>query len=169
MVGYWAMAPTKHNMTGQEARAEGATFDERWGYDHANGVISIGWDLGEAPESRAHLGWLWDEYAMPEWTASGLRYLQYFWFGIQPGDIVVARAGVNQYVGLGVFRGEPWYDEDSYAGTGIQYYYSFRRVDWAPNSGTRRTSPVQFGQNTLYPLTPDKAVMFRDALGSLTR
>ena len=160
------MAPTKRNMTPEEAEYEGATFDERWRYDLEHGVISIGWGLGEAPTSLAHLARLWDTWAPSEWEnrEHGLRMLRYFWFDIQPGDVVVARAGVNQYVGAGVFRGEPWYDETAYAGTGIRYYYSFRRVDWTSASGPRRPSPIRFGQNTLYPLTSDKVAVLRDAL-----
>jgi hypothetical protein len=51
-------------------------------------VISVGWNLGEAPESRKHLDWLWEAYAEPEWRnfGHGLKMLSYFWFDIEPGD-----------------------------------------------------------------------------------
>ena len=160
MVRYWAMAPTMHTNT----RSEGATFDERWEYDLANGVISIGWDMHETPQSKAHLEWLWDDRANPYWgdREVALRMLGYFWFDVQPGDIVIARAGVEQYVGYGVFRGEPWYDERGYGQTGIKNYYSFRRVVWAPPSGERKDSPVRFGRNTLYPLTDEKVALLQN-------
>ena len=157
---YWVMAPTMHTNT----RSEGATFDERWAYDLEHSVLSIGWDMGETPQSRSHLEQLWDENANPDWgdRRIALRMLGYFWFDIQPGDVVVARAGVEQYVGYGVFRGEPWYDEMAYHQSGIENYYSFRRVDWAPTSGERKDSPVRFGQNALYPLKDYKVALFQN-------
>ena len=163
MVRCWAMAPTKHNMTLREAEFEGATFDERWGYDLRHGVIFIGFDVGAIPDDRAHLAQLWDETTFEELgnRTIALRMLGYFWFDIQPGDVVVARAGVNQYVGYGVFQGEPWYDENAYGDGGIRNYYSFRHVDWAPIAGRRRTSLVRFSRNTLYPITEDKVARFR--------
>ena len=165
MVRYWAMAPTRYGMNRRTVEAEGAAFDERWDYDLQHGVISVGWDFGRAPESRADIARLWLENATPGSRDRGnaVRVWTYFWFDIQPGDVVIARAGVNRYVGVGVFRGDPWYDEDAYVGTGIRYYYSFRHVDWTPGSGLPKASPIQFGRNTLYPLTSDKVAVLRRA------
>ena len=158
MVRCWAMAPAKYAPAG----AKGATFRKCWQYDLEHGVISIGWNLGEAPESRQHLAWLWEAYAEPEWRNSdhgidhGFRMLSYFWFDIEPGDMVIARAGVTKYVGVGEFQGEPYYDQDA---VGLTWGCSFRRVLWAQPPGVRN-SPVGFSQRTLYPLTPDKAALF---------
>lgn len=165
MVRYWAMAPTMHGMNRWKVEAEGATFDERWEYDLRHGVISVGWDFGKAPDSRDDITRLWLANTAPGSRDRGnaVRVWTYFWFDIQPGDMVIARAGVNKYVGVGVFRGDPWYDENAYAGTNIEHYHSFRRVYWTPDSGPRRASPVQFGRNTLYPLTPDKVAVLRSA------
>ena len=154
MVRCWAMAPAEYAHTG----AKGATFRKCWEYDLEHGVIAIGWDLGEAPESREHLAWLWEECAHPDWANSehGLRMLSRFWFDIEPGDLVIARAGVTKYVGLGEFQGEPYYDQDA---TDLTWGCSFRRVLWEPISEVKN-SPVQFGRFTLYLLGPDKVALF---------
>ena len=154
MVRCWAMAPAEYRPSG----AKGTTFRKCWQYDFQHGVISIGWDLGEAPESRAHLERLWENCARPEWANSepGLRMLSYFWFDIEPGDMVVARAGVTKYVGVGEFQGAPYYDEGT---AGSTWGCSFRHVRWEPNPGIRN-SPVRFSQNTLYLLKPDKVALF---------
>ena len=51
MSKYWAMSPAEHAEHGKRA----ARFNECWEFDYAHGVIAIGWDLGEAPESIEHL------------------------------------------------------------------------------------------------------------------
>ena len=159
MVRYWAMVPAEYAPTG----AKGATFRKRWQYDLEHGVIAIGWDLGKAPESSVHLARMWQESAEPEWRNSGdydidhgLKMLATFWFDIEPGDIVIAGAGVKKYVGVGEFQGESYYDQDA---DGLTWGCSFRRVLWSPTSGLRN-SPVWFSRRTLYELTRDKGALF---------
>ena len=154
MVRCWAMAPAEYSPTG----AKGTKFRKCWQYDLEHSVISIGWGLGEAPESREHLAWLWENCADPEWANSkhALRMLSYFWFDIEPGDMVIARAGVTKYIGLGEFQGEPYYDQDA---AGLTWGCSFRRVLWAPTPGVRN-SPVRFSRYTLHPLKPDNVALF---------
>ena len=82
--------------------------------------------------------------------------LSYFWFNVEPGDMVIARAGLTKYIGLGVFEGEVYYDENA---AGLTWGCSFRRVLWEPTPRVRN-SPVRFTQNTLYPLKPDKVKLF---------
>ena len=159
MVRYWVMAPAEYAPTG----TKGATFRKYWQYDLEHGVISIGWDLGKAPESRVHQVRLWGERAEPEWRTGsdpgmnhGLKMLVTFWFGIEPGDIVIARAGVTKYVGVGEFQGEPYYDQDA---VGLTWGCSFRRVLWAPTPGVRN-SPVRFSRHALSSLTNEKVALF---------
>ena len=83
--------------------------------------------------------------------------LDKFWFDVEPGDIVIARAGVLRYVGVGEFHGEPYYDAKA---TGLTWGCSFRPVRWELTPGIQR-SPVRFGRYTLYCLAPEKAVLFR--------
>ena len=106
-----------------------------------------------------HLAWLWEEYAQAKWRDSdhGLKMLMYFWFGVEPGDMVIARAGVTKYIGLGEFQEEPYYDKGA---SGLTWGCSLRRVLWEPTP-TLRNSPVRFSQITLYPLGPEKAALFR--------
>ena len=145
MIRCWAMAPAEYSPTG----AKGTVFRKCWQYDLDHGVIAIGWDLGEAPESREHLAWLWRNCPNREWNSDeGLRMLGQFWFDVELGDMVIARAGVTKYVGLGEFQGEPYYDPDA---ADLTWGCSFRRVLWEPTAGPVRCSPVQFG--TKYPLS----------------
>ena len=51
MVKFWAMAPAKYSPSG----TIWAEYQKCWQYDLEHGVISMGWDLGEAPKSRDHL------------------------------------------------------------------------------------------------------------------
>ena len=157
MARYWVMAPAEYSPSG----AIGAEYQKCWQYDLEHGVIFMGWDLGAAPRSREHLHRLWDTNANPGWEGSpehAIRMLSSFWFDVEPGDMVIARAGPLHYVGVGEFQGEPYYDP---GGAGLTWWEAyFRRVRWEPTPGMRR-SPVRFGRFTLYPLAPEKAALFR--------
>ena len=150
----WVMAPAEYSPTG----AKGRNFRKCWQYDLEHRVISIGWDLREAPESREHLAGLWKRYAAPEWANSkdGFRMLSQFWFDVEPGDMVIARAGLTQYIGLGQFEGKACYDEGA---AGLTWGCSLRRVLWEPAPRVRN-SPVRFARKTLYTLKPYKVALF---------
>ena len=154
MTRYWAIAPAEYSPKGKI----GTKFQKCWQYDLARGVISVGWDLGETPESREHLAWLGEEYADPEWANSRacFRMLEKFWFAIEPGDMVVARAGLTRHVGLGEFQGHAFYDQDA---VGETWGCSFRSVLWEPFQG-ERNSPIRFTRPTLYALQPDQFSRF---------
>ena len=64
MATTWVMAPAEYGASGPKA----GIYRRCWEYDFENGVISIGWDLGEAPVSREHLEVLWMRYADPAWA-----------------------------------------------------------------------------------------------------
>ena len=151
MAGTWVMAPAEYAPKGQT----GAIYQKCWEYDLAHGVISIGWDLGEAPESEEHLDWLWENYADPAWSDQGRKMLAHFWFGVEDGDIVIARAGVLKFVCLGEFVKEPWYDADA---SGLTWGCSFRKVLW--EKPEERYSPIRFAQRTIYPLDAKRAALF---------
>lgn len=168
MPKYWVMAPAEYAPKGAVAEF----FWNCWDYDLANGVISIGWDLGEKPDSREHLCSLWEEYALPEWRRTrqgeqyeskphGLRMLERFWFDIEPGDMVIARAGITRYVGVGEFQEESFYDEGV---AGLTWGCSFRRVRWELSPDIRPSS-VNFTQAPLYSLQPEKFRQFRSLTG----
>ena len=154
MTRYWAIAPAEYSPKGKI----GTKFQKCWQYDIARGIISVGWDLGENPQSREHLAWLWEEYADPEWASSRACFgmLEKFWFDIEPGDKLIARAGLTRYVGLGEFQGDPFYDQDA---LGETWGCSFRRVLWEP-CPEERNSPLRFTRRTLYALRPDQFRLF---------
>ena len=147
----WVMAPTEYAPMGQK----GAIYKRCWEYDLEHGVISIGWDLGKAPESRDHLDYLWEHRADPAWTDDSIKMLGHFWFGVEDGDTVIARAGLLRYLCLGEFANEPWYDGDAY---GLSWGCSFRKVRWEESN--ERYSPIRFSQRTIYPLDPERAALF---------
>ena len=164
----WVMAPAEYAPNGEAADI----FWKHWEYDLANDVIAMGWDLGKKSDSREHLYSLWEKYAPPEWnrtrqgkqyesTPHGLKMLERFWFDIEPGDMVVARAGITRYVGIGEFQEEPFYVERS---DGLEWGCSFRQVRWELSPGIR-PSPVKLTQATLYSLQPEKFRQFRSLAG----
>ncbi len=154
MAKYWAIAPAKYSTSGKTAKR----YRECWEYDHANGVISIGWNLGDSPESPEHLRSLWAERANPAWGGlkRGCRMVERFYFEIEDGDLVVARAGLEKYAGLGEFQGDAYYDEDASRQT---WGGNLRKVRWQPDSSLR-LSRVRFSRPTLYLLPPEKARLF---------
>ena len=155
MVQYWAMAPAEYGPSGEKA----ATYRKCWDYDLRNNTIAMGWDLGEKPRSREHLDHLFDNYADPNWEASPthiLRMLSMFWFDIEPGDIVIARAGVLRYAGIGEFQGDAYYDPTASCST---WGCSLRKVNWEPHAAIRR-SPIRFTRSTLSRLSPQQGILF---------
>ena len=165
MVKYWAMAPAEYAPKGKD----GIRFQKCWDYDLEHGLISIGWDLGEKPESKKDLYSLWECFAPSEWNKTrkgepyrswpphGLRMLERFWFEVEPGDMVVAKAGFNHYVGVGEFQEESFYNDNA---IGRTWGSAFRRVRWEPSPGLR-PSPVNFTRATLYSLEPEQFRRFR--------
>ena len=152
---YWAMSPAEHSNHGRKA----ARFNECWEFDYAQGVIAIGWDLGEEPESPEHLDWLWEAYALREWrrTDHGLKMLKRFWFEVETTDMVVAKAGLSQYVGIGEFQSAPFYDSSV---AGLTWGCSLRNVLWSSKQEKRR-SPITFSRHTLYSLRPGQFSHFQ--------
>ena len=89
MTRYWVIAPAEYR--DQDA------FNRCWDYCRNNGVIAIGWDLGEAPRSQEHLEELFNRRAEEKgWSPFGWHMLRKFWFEIQPGDRIIARAGPKE-------------------------------------------------------------------------
>ena len=152
MATTWVMAPVEYGASGPKA----GIYRRCWEYDFENGVISIGWDLGEAPVSREHLEVLWMRYADPAWADPGRRMLEYFWFDIQDGDTVIARAGALRYIAIGEFAGEAYYDQNA---EGLAWGCSFRKVMWEKDP-RERLAPFVLGRNTLYPLDSERAALF---------
>ena len=147
MANYWVIAPAKYSPSGSVADL----YHKCWQYDHANGVIAIGW-MEEAPESPEHLKSLWP----PTWSEKARRMVERFYFEIEDGDFVVARAGVEKYVGLGEFHGDAYYDEEAADQT---WGGNLRKVRWQPDRSLR-PSPVRFSRQTLNLLSPENAELF---------
>ena len=102
LVRYWAIAPSRYSPK--------ASFERIWRYDRDNEIITIGWDVGKPTSLRDLKAW----YSMywPDETEHGLKMLAMFWFEIRPGDGIIARAGRKRIAGVGIVRGEPYYDKN---------------------------------------------------------
>lgn len=138
---YWVIAPADYRNRDE--------FDRCWHYDRENGVIAIGWDLGGAPRSQEHLEELFRSTAEREnWTRHGLHMLTKFWFEIQPGDRIIARAGRNRIVGIGEVQGKAYYDADEERRT---WSSNFLPVRW-DDTEERDFPDIVFGMQTVYEL-----------------
>ena len=149
MVRYWAIAPADY---GNRER-----FEQCWQYDRANGIMAIGWDVG-APSSRDDLEAKYAEvahnakYAHKEsWTRHGLNMLTKFWFDIQPGDRIIARAGRKRLVGVGTVQGSPYYASSK----GSTWGRNFLPVSW-DDIKKREFPNVVFGRHTVSELQEDR-------------
>lgn len=150
MTGYWAVAPAEYAQRGHKA----AHFKRCWDYDRGEGVIALGWDLGEMPDSPEHLEVLWEQNAEAAWkmTDFGLKQMTTFWFGVRPGDFIVARAGLSRAVGFGRVKGPPFYDASA---QGKTWGCSLMPVRWYLASDRPVELPAKFTRFTVYRLTAD--------------
>ncbi len=146
MTRYWVIAPANYD--------DKKRFDRCWRYDRKNGVITIGWDIGEKPVSREHLA---EKFAQlpPEakGKSHGLHMLTKFWFDIQPGDFIIARAGRKRIVGIGMILGEAYYDADKGPRTSGS---SFRSVEWWNDIEEKWSPRIVFGMQTVYEVSEAK-------------
>ena len=100
MPRYWAIAPYSNQKR--------ARFNAVWRFDRDNGVIAVGWDLGVDLRDVPL-----DEFKqLFKNTFPGKRHaqLQQFWYDIEIGDRVVAKAGTKEVVGIGTVIDRPFYD-----------------------------------------------------------
>ena len=100
MVRYWVIAPYHYNPRN--------IFNQVWGYDLRQGVITIGWheigDLTGASKREIF------ERHQAYYSEKNYQSLQRFWHDIKVGDRIIARSGLQRIVGIGVVVGEPFFD-----------------------------------------------------------
>ena len=125
MVRYWVIAPYHYDLP--------QAFKEAWKYDRENGVIAIGWNMGNLAELSVEE--IQSRFRM-EFSEElrSLHQVLKFWHGILPGDRIIARGGRRTIVGLGTVMGSAFYDPDKgidrTGGLGIIPYEQFLPVRW---------------------------------------
>ena len=102
MTRCWVIAPYRYS--------PGMVFDAVWDYSRRNDVISIGWhevgDLTGASKKEIK------DRHQAVYSEINYQSLQRFWHDIEPGDRVIARAGLKRVVGIGTVEGKPFFDLD---------------------------------------------------------
>lgn len=156
MVRYWVIAP--YNFGRSEA------FEAAWDYDRSNGVIAIGWDMGDFSSlSPEEVDAKFQEH--PEWNQRDRYQVRNFCCEIQPGDVVIARGGRKKVVGIGDVTGPAFYDLEKgieRAGGVGEVFPNFRPVSWR-NRGEIDFPKMVFGMQTL---TEMPAEQYSELLGS---
>ena len=161
MVRYWVIAPYNY-----ENRA---AFDACWQYDHANGVIAIGWDLGDLSNlSKEDISARYLENTdrdPKEWESKSRHQVIKFWKEIQTGDIIIARGGRKRVVGIGTALGSAFYDPEKgkeRAGSIAEPFPNFLRVRW--EKGEQEFPRTELGMQTLYEMPAERyAELFETA------
>ena len=124
MVRYWVVAPYNYD--------DRAAFDACWQYDHTNGVIAIGWDLGDLSDlSKEDISARYREHT--EWELTSRHQVVKFWTEIQRDDIIIARGGRKRVVGIGTVVGPAFYDGEkgkARAGSIARPFPNFLPVRW---------------------------------------
>ncbi len=142
MARTWVTAPYHYD------RPE--AFEQCWNYDWSNGVIAIGWNMGNvATLGREELE---AKYLSLYGDAPGSRHqVVKFWHDIQPGDRIIARGGRKKIVGIGTVTGAPFHNptmgKDRTGELDIRPYENFLPVRW--ESGAREFPNQVFGMQTV--------------------
>ena len=154
----WIIAPWEHGR---------ASWEKIWDYDYSNNLISIGWSwLGDAINAR-------DEKSLKERIKrlqpnaekdrSVFRKVNFFINEIAPGDIILARKGLKEVIGIGVCNGPAFFDDNRALNSSILFYDHkiFLPVTWNKSFVPVIADANIFTQPTIEPLRdksklPDK-------------
>jgi hypothetical protein len=142
----WAIAPWKFGTP---------IWEDVWRFDCANDFISIGWSwLGNVTgldegkiRARIKVKQPKDETTQPGYIAGQFRY---FYEEIKDGQIILARKGLKQIVGLGVVKGASYFDSSKAKEANISGYFhrNFLPVRWM-----RDFKPIEYKKIVFRPPT----------------
>ncbi|QDU36236.1 hypothetical protein Mal4_05200 [Maioricimonas rarisocia] len=173
MTRYWVIAPC-------DAR-DPELWDSVWQYDLDNSIISIGWSIvgdvssASVEQIRERLLKEWPDYA-PAAATYAARTLYRFYHEILPGDIVVARWGLNWIAGVGTVSGSPTYDPGRLRGIfsdvgedrATYSYPNHIGVDWHDTPRDLDLGRRVFGMQTLYEIDDEKYRSLVDSVDTAT-
>ncbi len=146
----WAIAPWN---------SQRASWEHIWQFDYDNNLISIGWSwLGnviglDEEQIRERIKQLQprDESAL---TGAIFRQFQFFHQEIRVGDIVLARKGLMQIMGLGVVTGDAYFDPAKATESNILFFDhpNFLPVRWIKDFNPISYEKTVFQQPTIQPV-----------------
>lgn len=157
MSKYWVIAP-------YDSQPE-AVFNVIWQYDMQHNVIGIGWHEAGNIFTQNEAQWkvaltaVFGEKANISHITSTFHK---FYHEIEIGDIIVARRGRKQIVGVGTVTQRAFYDkqmgEDMIVGLPTTAYPcpNFLGVQWINPAVERSFDFIRFGMRTLESITEDK-------------
>ena len=105
---YWMIAPME---------SKSGLFETVWEYDRQHGTIAIGWCCENLTLQDMSQFTKTDEFQAeirkhePDWLKSGVwKIIWDFHCEMQVGDIVIARRGFNEIIGIGIVKKTAYYD-----------------------------------------------------------
>jgi len=152
---YWVIAPWKSD--------EREMYETAWAYDLKNGTIAIGWyRVGDVSQmSREDLSEairkIRQEGHMTHRESYVLNTIWKFYNEISKGDIVIARKGVKEIVGIGKVIGKAFHDENKgkeRMGGGHKFCPHFLKIEWQNKHIV--FDRVILSRNTISELPPEK-------------
>src|SRR5439155_5314244 len=133
-----------------------ASWEHIWRFDYNNNLISIGWSwLGNVValdedqiKERIKTQQPKAESALP---GAIIRQFQFFYQEIRVGDIILARKGLMQIVGLGVVTGDAYFDSTKATESKILFYDhpNFLPVTWIKDFKPIEYKKAVFQQPTI--------------------
>lgn len=151
MTRYWLIAPFD---------SQDSSWSRVWDYGFKNHLITIGWhelgDLSSASdqERRIRIGQIFPDYppGIVTWLTNTFGD---FYSVIKPGDIVLARRGRKELVGVGTVTGKARYDASFPVGSGIPGFNhpNLLPVEWQKDFRARTFNEMVFGIQTMYGVT----------------
>lgn len=155
MTRYWVIAPVESKSP--------ELFDNVWGFDLANDLISIGWDeLGDysmysRDQLRDKVANTWPDKP-PQTLSLIANMLHSFYHEIKPGDVVVARrgrkilAGIGTVIGTAAYRPKvnPYLASDDYS------HSNFLPVKWRSTPRDKAFPTIAFRMPTLSEITEEQ-------------
>jgi len=165
---YWVIAP--YDSTVKD------TFEKVWEHNLKDGNISLGWSqLGDVSKlSKEELLEKINRDLPDSKQNNALKCLWSFYHDIQIGDTVIARKGVKRIIGIGVVKGEAYYDVESgkvVAGEKGKDRFNphFRKIEWKKANIILKDQA--FGRTALQKISEDKinAILNRGDQGKQDR
>jgi hypothetical protein len=126
-------------------------IDEYWNHGYANGYISIGWDIPNPKGlSLSEIKIRLDEVGQLD--VHSPHTVDKFMNQIKIGDMVIARKGVQEIIGIGTVVQDGFYDREMCRGLEVAKYdhhKMFIRVDWDTRFRARKVERRIFGMVTV--------------------
>jgi len=113
-------------------------FSRVWKYDVDNNIVAIGWDKLRNPSKFASVNQiknrLLESYPNEKKQFNKIAEMIWdFYHEVKPNDIILARRGVKNLIGIGIVKSEAYYDKEKgikIANTEEGYSPNFIDIEW---------------------------------------